>query len=109
MYLAYRTKIKVMTIYISAAHPRFAGSIDVAAPPNGLAVAPELHRLYAGLSGGTLAVIDTQADSPRYMQAAKSITGNAAAESDLMDYSPSLQRDFASPGPGGAVAGASTV
>src|SRR2546430_4807180 len=109
LYLADRTNSKVQTIDISAAQPRFAGSIDVAAPPNGLAVAPELHRLYAGLSGGTLAVIDTQADSPTYMQVIKSITVNAAADADLMDYSPSLQRVFVSTGSGGEVVGVSTI
>ena len=109
LYLADRTNSKVQTIDISAAQPRFAGSIDVAAPPNGLAVAPELHRLYAGLSGGTLAVIDTQADSPTYMQVVKSITVNAAADADLMDYSPSLQRVFVSTGSGGEVVGVSTI
>src|SRR5207302_1853782 len=45
LYLADRTNDKVQTIDISSPQPRFAGSIDVGAAPNGLAVAPELLRL----------------------------------------------------------------
>src|SRR5438132_10435284 len=102
LYLADRTNSKVQTIDISAAQPRFAGSIDVAAPPNGLAVAPELHRLYAGLSGGTLAVIDTETGSPTYMQVIKQISVGSA-DADLLDYSPTLQRVFVATGSDGQI------
>src|SRR5207245_7818952 len=40
LYLADRTNDKVQAIDISTSQPRFAGSIDVGAAPNGLAVAP---------------------------------------------------------------------
>jgi YVTN family beta-propeller protein len=108
LYLANRTTSKVDTIDTSSATPRFAGSIDVGAAPNGLAVAPELHRLYAGLSGGDLAVIDTQAGSPTYMQVIKTVKVDTS-DADLLDYSPSLQQVFVSTGTGGEVVGVDAV
>ena len=108
LYLADRTNDKVQAIDISTSQPRFAGSIDVGAAPNGLAVAPELHRLYAGLSGGDLAVIDTQAGSPTYMQVIKTVNVDTG-DADLLDYSPSLQQVFVSTGIGGDVVGVDAV
>jgi len=102
LYLADRTKSGVDFVDISSPAPRFMGTVDVAASPNGLAVAPELHRLYAGLAGGTLAVIDTETGSPTYMQVIKQISVGSA-DADLLDYSPTLQRVFVATGSDGQI------
>jgi len=102
LYLADRTTNKVDVIDISSADPWFKGAIDVGGPPNGLAVAPELHRLYAGVAGGTLAVVDIEASSPHFMQVINTITVDPA-DADLIDYSAKLNRVFVSTGTGGEV------
>src|SRR5207248_8974279 len=68
IYLADRTNNKVAVVDMSSAKPQFVGTIDVAGTPNGLGVAPKLHRLYAGMADGNLVVVDTDPQSPRAIQ-----------------------------------------
>lgn len=102
LYLADRSTSGIDVVDISSTDPRFVGTIDLGAPPNGLAVAPELHRLYAGLSGGTLAVIDTESGSPTFMHEIMRIS-MGTSDADLLDYSPKLQQVFVATGSDGQV------
>ena len=77
----------VDVVDISTATPSFVRSISVGHTPQGLAVAPDLHRLYAGLSTGKVAVIDTDPASPKFMQVIASIAAGTTTAA-LLDYSP---------------------
>jgi DNA-binding beta-propeller fold protein YncE len=102
IYLADRTNNKVAVVDMSSAKPQFVGTIDVAGTPNGLGLAPRLHRLYAGMADGNLVVVDTDPGSPRAMQVIDKFSVDKTS-ADLLDYSPGLQRVFVSTGIGGEV------
>ena len=97
LYLADSANHGVDVVDTSSATPHFVGTIDVAGLPNGLAFAPDLHRLYAGLIGGYLAVIDTDS-----MQVVKRLQVDTLA-ADLLDYSPQRQRVYIGTGQSGDV------
>ena len=97
LYLADRTSKGVDVVDISSATPRFLSTIKLDGAPNGLALAPDRHRLYAAVAGGTVAVIDTEASSPKSMQVIESIKVHTA-NADLLDYSPKTQRLYVGTG-----------
>jgi len=107
LYLADSADKGVDVVDISTATPRFVQTIDVAGEPNGLAVAPDIHRLYAGLIGGSLAVIDTDPASPKHMQMIDKVVVDKMA-ADLLDYSPRMHRVYVSTGLGGDIVGVDT-
>ena len=108
LYLADGANKKIDVVDISSATPRFMQAIDVGAAPHGLAVAPDIHFLYAGLTGGAVAVIDTQEGAPHYMEVVTRIKADPT-EIDLLDYSASSKRLFASTGEGGDVIAIDTM
>src|SRR5439155_10451093 len=63
----------------SSTTPRFVRTIDVAGAPNGLAVAEDTHRLYAGLIGGSVAGIHTRESPPNAMQMIERVTLDSLA------------------------------
>ena len=107
LYLADSADKGVDVVDISTATPRFVQTIDVAGEPNGLAVAPDIHRLYAGLIGGSLAVIDTDPVSPQRMRMIDKVVVDKMA-ADLLDYSPRMHRVYVSTGLGGDIVGVDT-
>lgn len=98
VYLADRTDSGIDVVDIGTGNPRFIGTLNLNAAPNGLAAAPDQGRLYAGLEDGTVAVIDT-----RSMQVVDSVLVTTAAGVDLLDYSPSTHSVYAGTGDGGEV------
>ena len=84
IYLADRATQGVDVVDISAATPRFAGTIALGAAPNGLALAPDQNRIYASVQGGNVAVIDSGAATVLGTIAIDPVGGAA----DLIDYSP---------------------
>lgn len=66
--------------------PRLLGTVAVPAPPKGLAFAPGLNRLYAGLEGGKVAVLDANPPPGQYLRMVDQVTVDTA-HSDLLDYS----------------------
>jgi hypothetical protein len=67
------------------------------ADPNGLAVAPDLGRVYAGLADGSVAVIDTRAGASTENTVIQKVA-TGAASADLLDYSAAIHRVFAAAG-----------
>ena len=91
LYLADGAGRAVDVVDISTTTPEFVRTIGVGHAPLGLAVAPDLHRLYAGLSNGRVAVIDTEPSSPKFMQVVATIAA-ATTVADLLDYSPARRQ-----------------
>src|SRR6266576_3794250 len=102
LFLADGASNKIDVVDISSASPQFVQAVDVGATPHGLAVAPDMHLLYAGLTGGAIAVIDIKEGSPHYMQVVTRIKADPT-EVDLLDYSPQTKRLYAATGIGGDV------
>ena len=97
LYVADRDRgIDVFDISTPAA--TFVQSITLPASPNGLALAPDLGRLYAGTSDGSVQVLDltTQKLLPQIQTAGKEV--------DLLDYSATRHEIYASNGPDGTLA-----
>jgi WD40 repeat protein len=81
---------------------RYVKSIDVTDSPNGLAIAPDLGRLFVGLAGGAVAIVDIKPGSPKVDSVVNTVsTGGKIV--DLLDYSPSNQMLFASNGADGTI------
>ena len=102
LYLADGANNNVDVVDISTGTPQFVRALDVTTAPHGLAIAPDTRLLYVGLTGGEVAVIDTQYGSPRYLQVVTRIAADTP-EVDLLDYNAQTKRLFASTGPGGGV------
>jgi DNA-binding beta-propeller fold protein YncE len=83
---------------ISTPTATFVQSITLPAPPNGLALAPDLGRLYAGTADGSVQVLDTTTQKllPEIQTGGKEV--------DLLDYSASRHELYASYGAAGTLA-----
>lgn len=103
LYVADRGHKGVTVVDISGSTPRFAGTVDVGGSPNGLAVAPDLKRVFAGLASGAVVAIDTDSASKTFMKVVDGISVDKA-EADLMDYSAKAKLLFVGTGSGGTVA-----
>jgi len=102
IFLADRTVQGIDVIDVSGAAPRFAGTVDLGTPPNGLAYAPDRNRLFAGLEGGSVAVVDMDRSSARYLTVIDRVTVDGMS-ADLMDYSPKTGRVYVGTSEGGTV------
>jgi DNA-binding beta-propeller fold protein YncE len=63
--------------------------------PNGLALVPERHRLYAASDEGGVAVIDIDPASPRAWTVVDTLTTAHTGPADLLAYDPREHRVFA--------------
>ncbi len=97
LYLADHTDQGVDVVDISTSTPRFVSTVNLGSMPNGLAMAPDQDRLYAGLENGSVAVIDQNS-----MKVVDTIPLGIQPV-DLMDYSQRTHRLYAGNGGGGEV------
>jgi len=88
---------------ITTPYTKFVASINVPAPPNGLAIAPDLGRLYAGTADGSVQVLDINPSSPTTGTVIAAIQ-TGGKEVDLLDYSATRHELYASNGPDGTLA-----
>ena len=76
LYVSDRTDQGVDVFDVSGSRARFLATIPLTSSPNGLAVAPDLARLYVGTGSGSVLVIDTSNDSNAVVAEVK--TGRAS-------------------------------
>jgi DNA-binding beta-propeller fold protein YncE len=88
---------------ISTPTATFVQSITLPASPNGLAIAPDLGRLYAGTADGAVQVLGINPTSPTAGKVIAQVP-TGAKEVDLLDYSASRHELYASNGPEGTLA-----
>ena len=106
LYFANQSDQAVDVVDISGASPRIKGAIALPAAPNGLAFADSTRRLYAGMDGGHVAVVDADGASPHFMQVVDDVAVDGSTTSptaDLMDYSAAGRRLFVGTAAGGSV------
>jgi DNA-binding beta-propeller fold protein YncE len=97
LYVADRTDTGVDVFDVSGSVARFRRTITLPAAPNGLALAPDLGRVYVGTAAGAIEVVDTVTGKV----AGEIKTG--AQEVDLMDYGAAAQLLFAATGTEGTL------
>lgn len=97
LYAADRADSGIDVFDIKSPPARFLRTIKLPDAPNGLALAPDLERLFAGTAGGSVEIIDTRT------QAVTGAIRTGAKEVDLLDYGAAAQLLFASTGGDGTV------
>jgi DNA-binding beta-propeller fold protein YncE len=105
LYVADRTDQGVDVFDVSGSRAKFLATIPLTSSPNGLAVAPDLARLYVGTGSGSVLVFDINNDSNA--QVAEVKTGKG--EVDLLDYGASRQRLYAANGADGSITSIDTT
>jgi len=98
LYVADRTDQGVDVFDISAARAKYVGTVPLSSPPNGMALAPALARLFVGTANGTVVVVDTKNSSETVIAEVK--TGTSA---DLLDYGAARNRVYVSNGADGTI------
>jgi hypothetical protein len=102
LYVADRTDTSVDVFDISTRQAKYRGPIPLPATPNGLAIAPDLGRLFVGTSDGSVAVIDINPASPTVETViADVLTGGSSV--DLLDYGAARNRLYASNAADGSI------
>jgi sugar lactone lactonase YvrE len=103
LYLTDRTNQGIDVFDTSSATASFIQTIALPSSPNGLAIAPELGRLFVGTSSGSVFIVDINPTSPTAGTVVQDVkTGGAQA--DLLDYSAARQEVFASNAKEGTIA-----
>jgi len=108
LYMSDRVNKGLDVVDVSRSTPRFLQTVTLGALPNGLAIASDRHRVYVGMDGGSVAVVDTDPGSPSFMK----VIGRIAVDkttADLVDYSPVRNRLYVSTSAGGEVVGVDTL
>ncbi len=95
LYVADRTNRGVDVFYISTAQPKYVATIPVPSSPNGLAIAPDLDRLFVGTETGSVAIIDVNPLSKNHDKVINEVT-TGAKKADLLDYGANRQRLYVS-------------
>jgi DNA-binding beta-propeller fold protein YncE len=103
LYLTDRTNQGIDVFDISSATASFVQTIALPSSPNGLAIAPDLGRLFVGASSGSVVIIDINPKSPTAGTAVQDIK-TGGTEADLLDYSAARQEVFASNAKDGTIA-----
>ena len=88
LYVADRTDSGVDVIDLTSTPATYTHTIHLGASPNGLTYAPDLKRLFVGLTDGSLAIIDEHEKLVQQVSAGGTTV-------DLIDYSPSTHEVFA--------------
>ena len=103
LYAADRVNQGVDVFDITTAQAKFLQTIPLPAPPNGLAIAPDLGRLYAGTSTGSVVFVDINPTSATFNGVVKEVP-TGGKDADLLDYAAKPQLVFASNGIEGTIA-----
>lgn len=98
LFLAESKQTQVLVFDVRTAGPKYITSIQVGKGPKGLAIAPDLRKLYVGLDGGEVAVIDLDPRSARYSTVLRNVATGNRKTSDLLGYDATDHRLFVGSG-----------
>lgn len=94
LYVADRTDQGVDVFDVSSPRAKYLRTIALPASPNGLAIAPDLGRLFVGVSNGSVIIINVDTSSTAYGSVIGEVkTGGHSV--DLLDYGAGRQRVYA--------------
>jgi hypothetical protein len=94
LYAADRTDQGVDVFDISTPRARYLQTIAMPASPNGLAIAPDLARLFVGVSNGSIVIVNISTSSTAYGSVI-SVVKTGGNSVDLLDYGAARQRVYA--------------
>ncbi|GEM_PF-2268259 len=103
LYAADRTDHGIDVFDVSTPQATYLYTIKLPANPNGLAIAPDLGRLFAGTVTGSVVIVDINLAANATAAVIKEVP-TGGKEVDLLDYAPSLHTVFASNGVYGTIA-----
>jgi hypothetical protein len=89
LYLADGALGSVDVFDVGGTDPRFLRSVKLGHAPHGLAVATDLHKVFAGIDGGAVAVIEADPAAKNVNTVLATIQTSAIKNVDLVDYDPS--------------------
>lgn len=90
-------------VFDTTGHAKFLTTITLPSSPSGLAIAPDLGRLYAGTANAMVEVLDINPTSPTTGKVVAEVN-TGGKEVDLLDYSASRHELYASNGADGTIA-----
>jgi len=102
LYAADRSNQGVDVFDISAGSATYLETIAMPAGPNGLALAPDLSRLFVGVGNGSVVFVDIHAKSPTFNKVINEVK-TGAKSADLLDYSATRHVVYASNGVEGTI------
>jgi hypothetical protein len=102
LYAADRSNQGVDVFDISAGSATYLHTIAMPAGPNGLALAPDLSRLFVGVDNGSVVFVDINASSRTFNQVINEVK-TGAKSADLLDYSATRHVVYASNGVEGTI------
>jgi YVTN family beta-propeller protein len=88
LYIADGSDLGIDVFDVSTPKPRYLTTVKLGKVPKGLAVAPDLHKVFAGLDGGAVAVIEADPSSPRVDTLLTKVQTTAKTNVDLIEYDP---------------------
>jgi DNA-binding beta-propeller fold protein YncE len=94
LYAADRTDQGVDVFDISTPQARYIKTIGMPGNPNGLAIAPDLGRLFVGTANGAVVIVDISTSSTTYGALIAQVKTGASSV-DLLDYGAARQRVYA--------------
>jgi hypothetical protein len=108
LYVSVRIIQGIDVFDVSSARASFLKTVPLASSPNGLAIAPDLGRLYAGTSTGSIVTVDIDPKSSTIYAVLGNVPTGAKA-ADLLDYAPSKHLVFAASASEGTIASLDTT
>jgi DNA-binding beta-propeller fold protein YncE len=88
LYIADGTDLGLDVFDVSTSKAQYLTTIKVGKAPKGLAAAPDLHKVFAGLEGGAVAVVESDPTSPRIDTLLTKVQTSAQKNVDLVEYDP---------------------
>src|SRR5438445_871132 len=95
MYVGDRTSGGVDIFDVSTPSARYLQTIPTGATPNGVSIAKNVNKLFAGLTDSSLAIIDINPASPARNTVIARLTSGGKKRVDEMDYDPKEKKLYA--------------
>jgi len=94
LYVADRAAGGVSIWDISTPQAKYVKVVETGSPPNGVAVAKNVGKVYAGLNDSNVAVIDIDPASPKYRTLLTKINTGGKTQANELDYESNTKKVF---------------
>jgi DNA-binding beta-propeller fold protein YncE len=109
MYVADRTTGGVDIFDISSPSARYLQTIATGSPPNGVALAKNVNKLFTGNNDSSIAIIDIDLTSPTHNTIVARLNTGGKKRTDEMDYDPKEKKLYAANSDDGLVTAVDAV
>jgi YVTN family beta-propeller protein len=94
LYLTDRNDNGIDIFDVSTPNARYVRTVDVGSGPNGVIVAKNVNKVFAGLNDSNVAVIDIDPASPRVNTVIARLNTGGKARADELDYDPQERKIY---------------